>query len=183
MIPFFDHAVWVDDQHFSLDYHIRHTALPRPGSDKQLKHLSARIMQQPLDRRRPLWETWVVEGLEGDRFAVITKIHHCMIDGSSGVDVAQIQMKPTPDTSLPSAPRFIPRPAPTRSELWRDEMARTLSTPLQIVRGLRSFARETEDLRAEIGNRIRVLADMAGMATGGSGTPLNRYGKSMSKPR
>ena len=98
MIPFFDHAVWVDDQHFSLDYHIRHTALPRPGSDKQLKQLSARIMQQPLDRRRPLWETWIVEGLEGDRFAVITKIHHCMIDGSSGVDVAQIQMKPTPDT-------------------------------------------------------------------------------------
>jgi hypothetical protein len=83
-IPFFDHAVWVDDPHFDIDYHIRHTALPKPGNSDQLKKLSARIMAQPLDRKRPLWETWVVEGLEGDRFAMITKIHHCMIDGASG---------------------------------------------------------------------------------------------------
>jgi len=86
-IPLESHPVWVDDPSFDLGYHLRHTALPKPGSDEQLKRLSARIMQQHLDRNRPLWESWVVEGLEGDRFAIISKVHHCMIDGVSGVDL------------------------------------------------------------------------------------------------
>ena len=86
-IPGENHAVWVDDEHFNLDYHLRHTSLPRPGSDEQLKRLSARIIEQPLDRTRPLWESWVVEGLRGHRFAVIAKVHHCMLDGSAGVDL------------------------------------------------------------------------------------------------
>src|SRR5262245_30927113 len=76
-IPIENRPVWVDDNHFNLEYHIRHTSLPRPGGNEQLKRLSARIMAQQLDRSRPLWETWVVEGLQGDRFAVINKIHHC----------------------------------------------------------------------------------------------------------
>ena len=80
-IPFQQRAVWRDDEKFNLDYHIRHTALPRPGTEAQLKRLSARIMQQHLDRNRPLWEMWIVEGLEGNRFAIISKAHHCMIDG------------------------------------------------------------------------------------------------------
>ena len=82
--PLTGHPVWVDDDRFNLDYHIRHTALPRPGNDTQLKKLAGRIMSQKLDRDRPLWEFWVVEGLEGGRFAIISKIHHCMIDGSAG---------------------------------------------------------------------------------------------------
>jgi hypothetical protein len=75
-VPFENHAVWVDDENFQLEYHVRHTSLPRPGSDDQLKRLSARVMQQHLDRARPLWEMWIVEGLEKDRFALISKVHN-----------------------------------------------------------------------------------------------------------
>ena len=172
-IPFEDHAVWVDDRHFSLDFHVRHAALPKPGSDDQLKKLASRIMAMPLDRGRPLWETWVVEGLEGDRFAVITKIHHCMIDGSSGVDIAQILMSTTPDREIPEAPRFMPRPAPTNGELWRDEFWRRASLPVQAVRDFRAFAAETDDIREELGSRLSILGGMLGMAAAGTETPLN----------
>lgn len=172
-IPFFDHAVWVDDRHFKLDYHVRHTALPDPGSDEQLRRLSSRVMAQPLDRARPLWETWIVEGLSGDRFAVITKIHHCMIDGASGVDLAQIMMSPTPDRTLGEVPQYIPKPAPTNADLVRDEMAYRLSLPFSALRGLREFARESEDVVSEVTKRARILGAMFGMGLTSSPTPLN----------
>ena len=172
-IPFADHAVWVDDRHFDLDYHVRHTALPKPGSDEQLKKLSSRVMSQPLDRARPLWETWIVEGLEGDRFAVITKIHHCMIDGSSGVDIAQIMMSPSPSREIGTIPRFVPRPAPSRSDLMRDELVHRLSLPLKALRGFRELADETGDLFGELSRRARILVDTLGMGLTASDTPLN----------
>jgi WS/DGAT/MGAT family acyltransferase len=172
-IPLENHGVWVDDQRFNLDYHVRHTALPHPGSEAQLKKLSARIMAQPLDRARPLWEAWVVEGLEGDRFAMIMKIHHCMIDGSSGVDLAQIMMSLTPDQAIPEAPAYVPRPTPTRADLLRDEVIRRLTLPLQLARGIRAFAKETEDLTAEVTARAKILWDMAGMGLRASESPLN----------
>ena len=165
----------MDDPHFSLDYHIRHTALPKPGDESQLKKLSSRVMAQQLDRKRPLWETWVVEGLEGgDRFAMITKIHHCMIDGASGVDLAQIQMSTSPEMpQRKPAPRFMPRPAPSRGELARDELTRWLTLPLRALRGFREFSAETQDLRSELLVRARALVDTLGMATSASETPLN----------
>jgi WS/DGAT/MGAT family acyltransferase len=124
-------AVWVDDPHFNLDYHMRHTRLPRPGSEEQLKRLAARIMEQPLDRSRPLWETWIVEGLEWDRFAVVNKIHHCMIDGAAGVDISQILQSPSPERAIGTAPRFIPRPHPSEDELRRDARMQQLALPLR----------------------------------------------------
>ena len=172
-IPLENHAVWVDDRHFSLDYHVRHTALPKPGTEAQLKKLSARIMAQPLDRTRPLWETWIVEGLEGDRFAVITKIHHCMIDGSSGVDIAQIMMSTDPSTTIPESPAFAPRPAPENSELLRDEVWRRASLPLQILKGLNAFVAETEDLATEVTARAKILWDTLGQGLRASSTPMN----------
>lgn len=107
-IPFQQRAVWIDDERFNIDYHIRHTALPKPGNQSQLKRLSARIMQQHLDRNRPLWEMWIVEGLENNRFAVIAKTHHCMIDGVSGVDLMKILMSPTPEHEIPREPLYVP---------------------------------------------------------------------------
>jgi WS/DGAT/MGAT family acyltransferase len=174
-VPIEGRAVWVDDPHFSLDYHIRHTALPKPGDEEQLKKLSSRVMAQQLDRKRPLWETWVVEGLEGgDRFALISKIHHCMIDGASGVDLAQIQFSVDPDQRpTKNPPRFMPRPAPTRGELMRDEAARWATLPLRALRGVREFSAATEDVRSEVLVRARALVDMLGMASGASETPLN----------
>src|SRR6185436_13663332 len=78
--------VWVDDPHFNLRYHVRHTALPEPGTEEQLKLLAGRVFSQRLDRDKPLWEMWVVEGLDGgDRFAVLSKTHHALVDGVSGV--------------------------------------------------------------------------------------------------
>ena len=100
-IPFENHAVWVDDENFQLEFHVRHTSLPRPGSEEQLKRLSARVMQQHLDRSRPLWEIWIVEGIEKDRFALISKVHHCMVDGVSGVDLMKMLMRLSPDATLP----------------------------------------------------------------------------------
>jgi len=173
MVPFFDHAVWVDDRHFKLDYHVRHTALPDPGTDEQLQALSSRVMAQPLDRARPLWETWIVEGLEGDRFAVITKIHHCMIDGSSGVDLAQIMMSPTKEVELGEVPQFYPRPAPSSADLVRDELAYRMSLPMEAIRGLSEFAQQSEDVVEEITKRAKILSTMFGMGLTASKTPLN----------
>ncbi len=76
--------VWIDDVHFDLDYHVRHTALPSPGGDDELRNLVGRVMSQQLDRTRPLWEIWVVQGLRGGRWALLSKTHHCMVDGVSG---------------------------------------------------------------------------------------------------
>jgi WS/DGAT/MGAT family acyltransferase len=174
-IPLFSHSVWVDDPHFEIDYHVRHTALPKPGTLEQLKRLSARIMSQPLDRKRPLWEYWVVEGLnDGEQFALITKIHHCMIDGSSGVDLANIQFSPSPEPrELSEQQPYRPRPAPTRTELLVDEARRQASIPLEIVQDFRRFVRNTEDLREDVEMRVSALRRLFGMGMSADSTPLN----------
>src|SRR5437763_13557045 len=89
--------VWIDDPSFNLEYHIRHTALPAPGRREQLQDLTARIFSQQLDRSKPLWEMWLIEGLEDDRFALITKTHHSLIDGIAGVDLATVLFDLSPD--------------------------------------------------------------------------------------
>ena len=90
--------VWIDDPSFNLEYHVRHTALPHPGSEEQLRNLAARIHSQQLDRAKPLWETWLVQGLEGNRFALISKTHHALVDGVSGVDISTVlfDLSPVP---------------------------------------------------------------------------------------
>ena len=174
-IPGFQHAVWVDDPRFNLDFHVRHTALPKPGSAEQLKRLAARVMSQPLDRKRPLWENWVVEGLAGgERFALITKIHHCMIDGASGMDLSQVLMSPSPEPEeLEPLPPFVAKPAPSRAELLSSELARLLGTPLRVVRDFRRFSAESEDVRHEIRTRLLAVWKMAGMGLSADDTPLN----------
>src|SRR3712207_6201131 len=100
--------LWVDDPSFNLEYHVRHTALPSPGSEDQLRALAARIHSQQLDRAKPLWETWLVQGLEDNRFALISKTHHSLIDGIAGVDLA---------TVLFDLER-VPKPVPHETEAW-----------------------------------------------------------------
>jgi len=174
-IPFENRAVWVDDAHFNLEYHIRHSALPRPGSEAQLKKLTARIVGQQLDRSRPLWENWVVEGLEGGRFATVTKIHHCMIDGLAGVDLAYRLFTTTPRYEIQDAQRHVPHVPPAGLELLRDSLGRRLRLPLDIIRGVRDFRRETENLRHELAIRARAIADLIGTTSQlASETPLNQ---------
>jgi diacylglycerol O-acyltransferase / wax synthase len=111
--------VWVDDPDFNLEYHVRHTALPPPGSWEQLQDLTARIFSQQLDRSKPLWEMWLIEGLEDDRFALITKTHHSLIDGIAGVDLATVLFDLTPDPpQIPHSGRpWKPHPEPSAASL------------------------------------------------------------------
>ena len=174
-IPLSQRPVWIDDDRFNIDYHVRHTSLPRPGDERQLKRLSARIMEQPLDPSRPLWEMWVVEGLQGDRFAVISKVHHCMIDGMSGVDLLKILLSPEPSSEIQEPPRFIPRRTPTPFELWRNEMVRRLWLPWDAIRNVQTFVTEAEDARREVISRVRALAETLGTSMRvAPTTPFNR---------
>lgn len=153
--------VWVDDPHFDIHYHMRHTALPRPGGAAQLKALTGRIASQPLDRARPLWETWVVEGLSGGRFATVSKLHHCMIDGMSGADITQLMLSPDRRTRRHRNRPYRPRPAPTAKELEREMRLEQLAAPLRIAQGLREFATH-EDPGGEIVRRVRGIGETFG---------------------
>ncbi len=173
-IPFQNHPVWVDDAQFKLDYHVRHTSLPRPGDDEQLKRLSARIMEQHLDRRRPLWEMWVVEGLEHNRFALISKVHHCMIDGVSGVDLMKVLMTTTTDYEIHESPTYIPRPAPSGMELLTHEVMRQATLPLSILPGVGSLLTEFRDIRRQALTGARTIIDtLGGSLRPPSSTPIN----------
>ena len=174
--PIEGHPVWVDDQHFNIAYHVRHTALPRPGDVRQLKRLSGRVMSQQLDRSKPLWEMWVVEGLEGgDRFAIITKIHHCMVDGMSSVDLLEVLLTPESTNTIEPTPRWIPRPVPTTWELLRAETVRRASLPLETLSTLRQSIRRAQDPRSDIRAMLRAVRDTvwSGLRTV-SDTPLNQ---------
>jgi WS/DGAT/MGAT family acyltransferase len=173
-IPFASHAVWVDDPHFSLDYHVRHVSLPRPGRLEELKRMAARVMEHPLDRSRPLWEIWIVEGLEHDRFAILAKTHHCMIDGASGVELAQLLLSPDPQARPEEPRRYVPRRRPLPSQLLRDELLRTALRPLRGALGLRELLRDGSDWRGELRTRAGALRELFGTALRPtSETPLN----------
>jgi WS/DGAT/MGAT family acyltransferase len=132
--PFSGRPVWVDDPYFDLDYHLRHTALPAPGSEEDLKRLVGRVLSQPLDRDRPLWEMWLVEGLERDRFALLIKVHHCMMDGVSGANLLTTLFRAEPDASIPRTGAWLPREPPSPLRLVLDEAIDRTSTPAALAR-------------------------------------------------
>ena len=174
--PIENHPVWVDDPHFNIDYHVRHTALPRPGDEPHLKALSGRIMAQQLDRSKPLWEMWVVEGLDGgDRFALITKVHHCMIDGMSSVDLLEVLLSPVPTETIDPAPRWVPRPVPDRWDLLWGETRRRLGIPFEALRGARSLLGAMRDPRSDLRATARAVRDaLRSTLRQVSDTPLNK---------
>ena len=123
-VPLVGQPVWIDDARFNLQYHVRHTALPPPGDVRQLKRLAGRVFSQKLDRSKPMWEMWVVEGVEEDRFALIAKVHHCMVDGIAGMDLLAALLRLAPETEIQPAKPWIPRPAPDAQRLLREEVLR-----------------------------------------------------------
>src|SRR5215212_4122857 len=125
--------MWVDDPRFNLEYHVRVTALPKPGSMNQLRQLAARIFSQRLDRSKPLWESWLVQGLEGNRFALISKTHHSMIDGVAGVDMASVLFDLTPVPNRLEPEPWTPSPEPSGAELVAEGVKSAVRQPLSIV--------------------------------------------------
>ncbi len=134
--PIEGHPVWVDDDRFNLSYHVRHSSLPRPGNDVQLRELCARLLERPLNRSKPLWEAWVIEGLAEGRFALLLKVHHCMVDGLAGVELLAALLSPAAEMQWDDPPAWTPRPAPSGFELLRDELGRRARMPLDLVRAL-----------------------------------------------
>ena len=175
-VPFGTRHVWIDDQHFNLEYHVRHTSLPRPGDLRQLKRLSARIVSQKLDRAKPLWEIWIVEGLEGGQHvAMVAKTHHCMVDGVSGVDLMAVLLSPSPTDGAAESPTWIPRPAPSSVQLLRDEWLRRLGEPLAALGETPCPFGDPRGLLAAGWERLEALGEALGAAASpASRTPLNQ---------
>jgi WS/DGAT/MGAT family acyltransferase len=123
--------LWVDDPHFQILYHVRHTAVPKPGSDEQLRNLAGRVLGQRLDMAKPLWELWLVEGLADDRWALISKVHHCMVDGVAGSDLMQLMFDLDPDAKHEAPQDWTPRRSPSSVELMANSVTDSLTHPLQ----------------------------------------------------
>jgi len=182
-VPFEGWPVWVDDRHFDLGYHIRHIALPRPGTLAQLHELAGRILARPLDRERPLWELWVVEGLQGgEQVALLNKTHHCMIDGAAGADLSQILFSASAQVEDAEPLPYYPRPAPTGLELLEDSLRGRFAAPARLLRAAAGWWKEEGSTLADrldhsvqrTRERLTALGDLASWALQpASETPIN----------
>ena len=153
---------WVDDPTFNLSYHVRHSSLPSPGSEEQLRNIAGRLFSQALDRSKPLWEIWLVQGLEKNRFALINKTHHALVDGVSGVDIATVlfDLKPVPEQHEPE-PRWIPTPAPSAAELAARGIEELAETPFRLARrALRAAAHPEATVRKAV-DALEALGEVA----------------------
>lgn len=172
--PLEGHPVWVDDPDFDIHYHVRHSRLPHPGNERQLKRMIGRIFSQRLDRDKPLWELWVIEGLEGDRLAVHSKVHHCMVDGVSGSELIATLLDAEPIEKPEPPGRWEIRPAPGRLALGVGEVGRVLRAPLEIGSALLRFVRDEDDSRHHLSERLSALARVAGDFGGTTAVPFNQ---------
>jgi WS/DGAT/MGAT family acyltransferase len=156
--------VWVDDPHLNLDYHVRQTALPAPGSDEQLRNLASRIFSQQLDRSKPLWELWLVEGLNADRFAIVGKSHHALVDGVSGVDITTVlfDLDAEPQGTPDKAPPWLAAPEPTDTQLLSEALKERLTSPKEIYRGVRAAFRGPRQVLSGLGATSKMVT--AGMS-------------------
>jgi len=154
--------VWVDESQFDLEYHVRHTALPAPGGLEQLKKLAGRLLSQQLDRDKPLWELWFMEGLGKDRFALLSKTHHCMIDGISGVDLATLLLDTEPNDETPPPPQpWTARPPPPPGQLFLESVKDQLSHPWQIAKQAMEAGSDARKLLTEMAAGVKPLMGLA----------------------
>lgn len=154
--------VWVDDPYFNAEFHIRHTALPNPGNDAQLHNLVGRVMAQQLDRDRPLWEMWMVEGLTGGRWAIISKVHHCMVDGVSGSELMGLILDTVPEPAEVEPLPWIPSLPPASWELALDAVTGLLTSPLEMRRMVNARIRAP---RRALASAIETLAAVGATAS------------------
>jgi diacylglycerol O-acyltransferase / wax synthase len=151
---------WADDEHFEIGYHVRHAAVPKPGAGRQLRQLAGQIFAQRLDRDRPLWEAWFLEGMEGGRWAIISKVHHCMVDGIGGTDLMTEVFDHGPDVSRVAPATWDPEPGP--------------SVAGQVISGLRDTVtwplRQLADVPGFVLQRLQTRADLVGFTRGLTGS-------------
>jgi WS/DGAT/MGAT family acyltransferase len=165
--------VWIDDLDFQLSYHLRHTALPRPGTVRQLKRLAGRVMSQKLDLAKPLWELWIIEGLEQGRFAILAKLHHCLADGIAAREILTGYLDVVPRHDAPDASRWRARPSPSLARLHVDEMRRRAEGSAELLLAARDLLGRSsfrETIEEVAGNALDVLGSFVHPA---SHTPLN----------
>ncbi len=175
--------LWIDDPNFNVAYHVRHTALPRPGSIEQLRLLSGRIFSQRLDRTKPLWEIWLIEGLEDNRFALINKTHHALVDGVSGVDITTVlfDLDRTPADVGTEPDAWLPSPQPSDADIAAKGVRDLAGTALGLIeRGLRAARNPrhvVDEVRVAADGASEILAGTLGKAAPDSplNTPIGAY--------
>ena len=168
--------LWADDVNFNLSYHIRHTALPEPGGEEQLKRLTARVFSQQLDRSKPLWEMWLVQGLERDRFALLTKTHHAAVDGIAGVDIGTVlfDLEPIPEPA-PAEDGWQPHAAPSTTELLARGATELAAAPVKLAERALGAVRHPESAAKRAVEALEGVGEVAGaFADPAPDVPLNR---------
>jgi WS/DGAT/MGAT family acyltransferase len=175
--------VWVDDPHFNLEYHVRATALPPPGDEEQLKKLASRVFSQQLDRSKPLWEAWLVQGLErgedspsdARRFALLSKTHHAVVDGVAGVDLTAVLFDTAaePETPPGTGARWHPKPEPTSIQLLGEALIERATQPAEIVRSARAAFRAPRQLVRRGIDAVGAIGALAKSGLAAPSSPLN----------
>jgi WS/DGAT/MGAT family acyltransferase len=167
--------VWVDDPHFNSGYHVRHTALPEPAGEPELRRLAGRLFAQRLDRTKPLWELWLVDRVGDDRFALLSKTHHALVDGIAGVDIATVlfDLDPEPPPQAEPDP-WMPRPEPTRAGLLADALVERASAPVGLARAAAGAVARPQGAVAAGAAAVAGLASLTQAGLGGAPrSPLN----------
>jgi diacylglycerol O-acyltransferase / wax synthase len=167
--------VWVDDPHFNVAYHVRHTAMPAPAGERQLRKLAGRVFSQQLDRTKPLWEIWLVNRVGEDHFALVCKTHHALVDGISGVDIMTVlfDLEAEPPEREPGPP-WYPRPEPSGPSLFADALIERASTPVGLARAAAGLVTEPRQAAGQMARTVAGLASMANAGLGGAPpSPLN----------
>ncbi|HEX6666141.1 MAG TPA: wax ester/triacylglycerol synthase family O-acyltransferase [Solirubrobacterales bacterium] len=168
--------LWADDVNFNLTYHIRHTALPEPGGEAQLKRLAGRVFSQQLDRSKPLWELWLAQGLEDDRFAILTKTHHAMVDGVSGVDLGTVlfELEPVPEPAEVTD-NWVPQKEPGTTELVARGISDAVAAPVKIAERAVAAVRHPETTARKAVEAIEGLTEvLTAFADPAPDVPLNQ---------
>jgi len=155
--------VWVDDPYFHVEYHVRHTALPAPGGDDELRRLVGRIMSQALDRSKPLWEIWMVDGLADGRWAMVSKTHHCMVDGVSGTELLSVIMDLSPEATSTVDDDWEPAASPPPLSLAARALFDMIRSPFEILRAAQATARVPRQAAAQLSEVARGFSTMLGL--------------------
>lgn len=165
--------VWADDPYFNVGYHLRRTALPSPGGDAELRELVGRVMAQQLDRDRPLWEMWMVEGLSGGRWAIVSKVHHCMVDGVAGSELLGLILDPVPDPPAVEELPWIPALPPARWEMAAEAVIDMLTSPFELGRLVRAQTRLPRQLLGTAFDTLNALRAAVSAVRGPGPVSLN----------